>query len=136
MKSYRPPTTRPTSSYRAAVNNCSDSEGDEPELGLIGKSTPISPGIISIDITESPIAKQPIKSANGDSDHSSPTTQHDHDRLQMQCQPKKEKELSETQKLQVIIEEFGAVSPLIENLDGTDGPSERILAESRGSLYR
>jgi len=135
MKSDRPPTIRSMSSYRTAVDNCSDSEGDDPELGPIDKSTPILPPIDTTNLSASPTA-QPVKSASSDSDESPSETQHDHNELQMQWESKKEKEMTETQKLQVIIEEFGEVSTLMENLDGTDGPSERILAESHGSLYR
>lgn len=123
------------SSYRTAVDNCSDSEGEDPELGPIEKSAPILPPIDTTNISKSPTA-QPIKSASSTSDDSPSDTQHDHNELQMQWESKKEKELSEIQKLQVIVEEFGEVSTLMENLDGTDGPSERILAESHGSLYR
>lgn len=123
------------SSYRTAVDNCSDSEGDDPELGPIETSAPILPPIDTTNLSSSPTA-QPVKSASSDSDESPSETQHDHNELQMQWESKKEKEMTETQKLQVIIEEFGEVSTLMENLDGTDGPSERILAESHGSLYR
>jgi len=122
------------SSYRTAVNGGSDSEGDDPELGPADK--PLLPPIDTTNIATSPTA-QPIKSSSSDSDDESPSSvQHDLNELQMQWESKKEKELTETQKLQVIIEEFGEVSTLMENLDGTDGPSERILAESHGSLYR
>jgi hypothetical protein len=119
------------SSYRTAVDNCSDSEDDDPELGPADK--PLLPPIDTTNISSSPTA-QPIRSDSSDSDASS--TLHDHNELQMQWESKKEKELTEIQKLQVIVEEFGEVSTLMENLDGTDGPSERILAESHGSLYR
>lgn len=44
--------------------------------------------------------------------------------------------MSETRKLQVIIEEFGEMSTIMENRDGSPGESERIIAESHGSLYR
>jgi hypothetical protein len=131
MKSDRPPTIRSMSSYRTAVDNCSDSEDDDPELGPADK--PLLPPIDTTNISSSPTA-QPIRSDSSDSDASS--TLHDHNELQMQWESKKEKELTEIQKLQVIVEEFGEVSTLMENLDGTDGPSERILAESHGSLYR
>jgi len=135
MKSDRPPTIRSMSSYRTAVDNRSDSEDDDPELGPIEESAPILPPIDTSNLSSSPTA-QPIKSASSDSDESPSVTQHDHNELQMQWESKKEREMTETQKLQVIIEEFGEVSTLMENLDGTDGPSERILAESHGSLYR
>lgn len=135
MKSDRPPTIRSTSSYRTAVDNCSDSEDDDPELGP-DTSAPLLPPIDTTNLSSSPTA-QPAKSdGDYDSDESPSSTQHDLNELQMQWESKKEKELSEIQKLQVIIEEFGEVSTLMENLDGTDGPSERILAESHGSLYR
>jgi hypothetical protein len=134
MKSDRPPTIRSMSSYRTAVD-CSDSEGDDPELGPIEESTPILPPIDTTNLSSSPTAR-PIRSASSNSDESPSKIQHDPNELQMQWESKKEKEMTETQKLQVIIEEFGEVSTLTENLDGTDGPSERILAESHGSLYR
>jgi hypothetical protein len=121
--------------YRAAVNDCLDYEADGSDFSSIEKSTPILPPINTLNITGSPTA-QPIKSKGAASDNPSPTIQHDHTELQKQWQSKKETDLSETQKLQVIIEEFGEISTLMENLDGTDGPPERILAESHGSLYR
>ena len=123
------------SSYRTAVDNRSDSEDDDPELGPIEKSAPILPPIDTTNLAPSPDA-QPLKSASSDSDELPSKHQRDPNDLQNVFESKKEREMTETQKLQVIIEEFGEVSTLMENLDGTDGPSERILAESHGSLYR
>jgi hypothetical protein len=135
MKSDRPPTIRSMSTYRTAIDQCSDSEDDDPELGPAEKLQPALPPIDTINISSSPTA-QPIKFASSESDTPGTPTLHDHNELQMQWEGTAEKGLTEIQKLQVIIEEFGEVSTLMENLDGTDGPSERILAESHGSLYR
>ena len=120
------------SSYRTAVDQCSDSEDDDPELG---PEKPTLPPIDTTHTSSSPTA-QPIKSPSSESESPSEQFLHDHNELQMQWEGTAERGLTEIQKLQVIIEEFGEVSTLMENLDGTDGPSERILAESHGSLYR
>ena len=132
MKSDRPPTIRSMSSYRTAVDQCSDSEDEDPELG---PEKPTLPPIDTTHTSSSPTA-QPIKSPSSESETPSEQFLHDHNELQMQWEGSAERGLTEIQKLQVIIEEFGEVSTLMENLDGTDGPSERILAESHGSLYR
>jgi hypothetical protein len=123
------------SSYNTALGSArdSDSEDEHPELGPPispsgqGKSHQLPP-IDTTKLTASPEAR-PVDSPED-------TTIHDHHELQMNWETPGEKALSETQKLQVIIEEFGEVSTIMENADGTDGPSERILAESHGSLYR
>lgn len=45
-------------------------------------------------------------------------------------------EIPEAQKLAVIIEEFGDIAGKMVNWDGSDGPPERILAESQGSVFK
>lgn len=76
-------------------------------------------------------------SATSSGNNSSPATPYEHDPEEKQkWEGTREKEMSETRKLQVIIEEFGEMTTLMETLDGKPAESERIIAESHGSLYR
>jgi hypothetical protein len=119
MKTNRPSTVRSSSSFQTAREG--DSEDEDPELGP----------------TKSQSSNQrPTRPPPAPTGSSAPSTYlNDQNELQANWEGD-EKGLTETQKLQAIIEEFGEVSTLMENLDGTPGPSERILAESHGSLYR
>lgn len=143
LKTDRPPTIRSNSSFRsdssfrtARDDSDNQSEDEDPELGSAEKTvhTSLPPPIETTNLT----AHGSQQSSTTDKSGSSPGTsfQHDHNELQANWEGRQEKGLTETQKLQVIIEEFGEVDSLMETLDGKPGPSERILAESHGSLYR
>lgn len=150
LKPGRPPTIRSQSSYRTAFegDNEADSEDEHPELGRSGR--PAQPALPTLKTTNlgPPIEEEQLKpdsdtttpSTSADSDPedlTSPSTPYDHDDLdKARWEGTAEKGMSETRKLQVIIEEFGEVTTLMENLDGTPAESERIVAESHGSLYR
>jgi hypothetical protein len=138
LKTDRPPTIRSNSSFRSdssfrTARDDSDhqSEDEDPELGSAEKTvhTSLPPPIDTTNLT----ARAQSSTTHGPSKAS---FQHDHNELQANWEGHEEKGLTETQKLQVIIEEFGEVDSLMETLDGKPGPSERILAESHGSLYR
>jgi sterol 3beta-glucosyltransferase len=45
-------------------------------------------------------------------------------------------EPTDEQKLAAIVEEFGDIANLMESNDGSTAESERILAESKGSLFK
>lgn len=75
-------------------------------------------------------------SSSSELNTTSPATPYEHAADQDRWEGTQEKDMSEIKKLQVIVEEFGEMATLMENADGSPAESERIIAESHGSLYR
>lgn len=145
----RPNTVRSPSSFYTALGDndasASDSEDEHPELGRSAR--PAQPPLPPLKTTDlgPPIKEEPssgnelqpttstISADSGDS----PATPYEHSAAERHTwEGTREKEMTETRKLQVIIEEFGEMSTIMENRDGSPAESERIIAESHGSLYR
>lgn len=85
---------------------------------------------------DDPLKLVPSTSSSSSGDDATLATPYEHAAGQEGWETNEEKALSDIKKLQVIIEEFGEMSTLMENVDGTPAESERIIGETHGSLYR
>lgn len=144
----RPPTIRSASSFHTAIGDDddldSDSESEHPELGSTRSAQPPLPPLKTTDlgpaIREEGSSRSDLElvssSVSRNSDDS-PATPYEHSAAERDnWEGTREKEMTETRKLQVIVEEYGEISTIMENRDGSPAESERIIAESHGSLYR
>ena len=115
-----PSTVRPLSD----ADETPTDEQDHPELDLAPPIDSSSESSVpySDDISEYSIT--PPSSTDGTS------AEHDPNR------PVLGPDIPDKVKLEAIVAEFGPIADSMENIDGTPAEPERILAESKGSLFK
>lgn len=129
----------------AARSGGEDDEAEHPELGheYNAAGRKVSPPTTSASEGEfdlSPLATPPTGSSTPAT--STEYAEHPHTRIRSSTINRKiqhgstEREATEEEKMAAIIEDYGEISTMFDGPDGGPSEPERLLAESKGSLFK